>query len=165
MKNLLKVINILGYLSILALLYFALLFLMTFHSVVKVLSIIALIIMIFLNVAHYKKTSIKYFGIRILVTIIILFLVGMCGRIVFGRIMNAKSEKLGSSIEKVVYTNDEGEEETLDIDSISFINTPNPIIKSGKSDAIIYYKDGRTENTIVYEFEQLIYIGNYPYRF
>lgn len=170
-KTLLMILNVIGYISIIALAYFALIFVMIFHDIVKIITVIALIVIIMVQVFHYKKTKIKYFGIRILTSILLLYVASILIRSSFGIIMESQAKKISENIDKIVYEEtvfDESMEQVIDgrdlINSISFVNTKHPLIKTSSSDATIYYKDGRTEKTKIYVFEGLIFIGNYAYR-
>ena len=66
-----KILNILGYISLLSIPVLVITFILMFYTEVKVMNIIAFTIITIAQIIHYKKTKIKYIGIRILITLVI----------------------------------------------------------------------------------------------
>lgn len=67
----LKILNILGYISLLSLLYFIPIFMLSFDLFLQIINIVLILIFIIFNFIFFRKK--KYLGIRCLVIIITLF--------------------------------------------------------------------------------------------
>ena len=143
-----KVLNIIGYISLLSLPYMVLIFILVFHDLVKIFILISLLMIFVFQIWHYHKTKIKYYGIRILVTIILVIIFSLIIYYGYGIIKNNEARKLAKTIEKISFETYELDQSKLE-NNLKFVNTKDLIFK-GSSDAIIYYTDGRIERTKVY---------------
>jgi len=151
-----KIINILGYLTILAIPVLVLIFCLVLHAPVKIVCCIALILICIMHITHIKKTKIKYIGIRILVTLIILVCVTLLVHNAYGLIKTANAKELLKSIEKIEFNNYQLNKKDLINAEIQFINE-NHIISKAYWDATIYYNNGEIENS------KVDYNGTYVY--
>ena len=66
-----KVLNFLGYISLLVTPYYLICFILMFYNPVRIMSLIGIAILTAIQLKHYKKTKIKNIGIRLLVSIIL----------------------------------------------------------------------------------------------
>lgn len=143
-----KVLNIIGYISILALPYMLLTFILVFHDLVKIFILILLLMIVVFQILHYHKTKIKYYGIRIFVTILLITIFSLIIHYGYGIVKNNQTKNLVNTIEKISFETYELDQSKLE-NNLKFVNTKDLIFK-GSSDAIIYYTDGRIERTKVY---------------
>lgn len=155
-----KVLNIIGYISLLAIPDLLLLFIFEYHDLVKLLSLIILLIIIIIQGIHYKKTKIKNYGIRIFITIVLFSLLSFIIYNGYGIIKNNQAKELIKKIERISFETYEITQKQLD-NNLKFVNTKSLIIKD-ESDATIYYKDGTIEKTKVYNIN-IIQIKNDKY--
>lgn len=143
-----KIFNIIGYISLVTMPYLLLSFVFVFHNLVKVLILITLFIIIIFQIIHYKKTKIKDFGIRILITIISIAALGLIIHYGYGLIKNKQAKDLVKTIEKISFEEYEINQKQLE-NNLKFVNEKSMIYK-GTSDATIYYTNGTIEKTQVY---------------
>lgn len=143
-----KILNIIGYLTILSVPVLLLVFYLVLHTPIKIVCCIALIIVGIIHIIHIKKTKIKYIGIRILITIVSLICLTYIVHNVYGIIKTANARELLKSIEKIEFMNYQLNEEDLADADIQFVNE-NHIISKAYWDSKIYYKDGSIENSKV----------------
>lgn len=68
----LKILNVLGYISLISIIYYILVFLFSFDLTLQIINVVMIIAVILINVFAIKKK--KYVGIRILVSLIIIVL-------------------------------------------------------------------------------------------
>ena len=143
-----KVLNIIGYISLVTIPYLLLSFILVFHNLVKILILIALLIIIVFQIRHHKKTKLKDYGIRILTTIISIVVLGAIIHYGYGMVKNIQANDLAKTIEKISFEEYEINQKQLE-NNLKFVNEKSLIFK-GTSDATIYYTNGITEKTQVY---------------
>ena len=142
-----KVLNIIGYISLLTIPYLLIVFYFEFYNLVKVLLLISLAIIIFFQVNNYIKTKSKNIGIRILTTIIAICICSFIIYNIYGAIKNIEARIIAKKIEKITFENHEINGQDIE-KNIKFINSKSLIYK-GSEDAKIIYKDGTIEETKV----------------
>ena len=143
-----KVLNIIGYISLVTMPYLFLSFIFVCHNLVKILILIELLIILVFQIINYKKTRIKDYGIRILITIISIVALGSIIHYGYGLVKNKQAKDLVKTIEKISFEGYEINQKQLE-NNLKFVNEKSLIFK-GTSDATIYYTNGTTEKTQVY---------------
>ena len=144
-----KIFNIIGYISLIVLPYLLAIFIFNFFDLTKILCLMVLMIIIAFQIIHYKRTKIKDYGIRILITIITISIFSFLIHSGYGIIKNKQVVKLTKTIEKIEFNGYELNREELE-NNLKFVNTKS-IMTKGTYDAIIYYTDGIIEKTEVYK--------------
>lgn len=139
-----RIINALGYFTLLLIPFIIFIFKFGLHTPVKIISVIGLIIIIILQILHFKKTMIKYIGIRILTTILIIVLITIITVYAYGFIKNLEAQKLWNSVEKIEMRDYTLEKEDLEDVKIEFVKD-NFIMSKGSEQALIYFNDGSVE--------------------
>ena len=142
-----KILNILGYVSLISIPVLVITFILMFYTEVKVMNIIAFTIITIVQIIHYKKTKIKYIGIRILITLITTII---CWVIIYNGYGIFKDIQIKSdldTIDKIQIGNNEIDREYLK-NNTRFVKD-NFIITKGSKEATIYYNDGRIEQAII----------------
>ena len=140
-----KILNIIGYFSLLVVPYFLIVFTLVFHDFVRIMSCVGIVMVIAVQVIHFRKTKLKFMGIRVLITIILLIIYNVLIYSGYGIVKNIEVQRIINKIEKIECENYEFSKEELE-HNIKFINERYVIGKS-KFNAKIYYKDGTTEET------------------
>ena len=143
-----KVLNIIGYISLIAIPYFLATFIFVYHNLVKILVLITLCIIICFQTIHYRKTKIKNFGIRIFITIISIAILGSIIHYGYGMIKNNQAKELAKTIEKISIEGHEISKKEIE-NNLKFVNEKSLIYK-GSSEAIIYYANGTIEKITAY---------------
>ena len=118
-----------------------------FYTEVKVMNIIAFTIVTFIQIMHYKKTKIKYIGMRILITLITTIICWVIIYNGYGIFKNIQIKSELDTIDKIQIGNNEFDREYL-MNNTRFVKD-NFIITKGSKEAIIYYNDGRIEQSII----------------
>ena len=142
-----KILNILGYVSLISTPFLIITFILMFYTEVKVMNIIAFTIVTFIQIMHYKKTKIKYIGMRILITLITTIICWVIIYNGYGIFKNIKIKSELDTIDKIQIGNNEFDREYL-MNNTRFVKD-NFIITKGSKEAIIYYNDGRIEQSII----------------
>ena len=96
---------------------------------------------------HYKKTKIKYIGIRILITLIATIICWVIIYNGYGIFKNIQIKGYINTIDKIQFGNNEIDREYLK-NNTRFVKD-NFIITKANSENKIYYNDGRIEKTIM----------------
>ncbi len=140
-----KILNTIGYLSILLIPYILAYFILSLYKPVKVISFMLLVLLVFVQILHFKRTKIKYIGIRILVTILscIIVIIGM--KSIYGIIKNIEAKSLQKEIKKIEYNNNVLENNDLREIRLEFVNDAF-ILTKGEEQAKIYYINGNVED-------------------
>lgn len=144
-----KLLNILGYISILIIPYLILIVCLKCSITVKIISLIVALILIIMQIANYFKNKKKNFGIRILITIISIIISIFIIHNIYSILKTIEGKKFLNNIEKIETEDSIVEEDDLKKGKISFINGASMLSK-GYINGIIYYKDGSIENTRVF---------------
>lgn len=144
-----KIFNIIGYISLLGIPYLLGIFIFNFFDLTKILCLMVLMIIIAFQIIHYKRTKIKDYGIRILITIVTISIFSFLIHSGYGIVKNKQIIKITKTIEKIEFDGYKINREQLK-NNLKFVNTKS-IMTKGTSDAIIYYTDGTIEKTKVYE--------------
>ena len=111
---------------------------------------------------HFRKTKIKEYGIRILVTLIAVSIISFMIHTGYGIVKTEQAKDIASIIEKITFSGLEFTGEDLK-DNLIFINSKNELNK-GEVNATIYYIDGTIENTkVYYSSDYMINIKNHLY--
>ena len=148
MKEVLKkTINIIGYILILLIPLLVLMY-MTMHTTVQIICCIMFIIIFIFQVIHIRKSKIKFIGIRIMITLLLITILTTIVHYSYGAIKTKQGKELLKNIEKIEYENYTIEKEELEHAEIEFINEKT-VFSKVIYDAKIYYKDGTIENTII----------------
>ena len=142
-----KILNILGYVSLISTPFLIITFILMFYTEVKVMNIIAFTIVTFIQIMHYKKTKIKYIGMRILITLITTIICWVIIYNGYGMFKNIQIKNELDTIDKIQIGNNEFDREYL-MNNTRFVKD-NFIITKGSKEAIIYYNDGRIEQSII----------------
>ena len=142
-----KILNILGYVSLISTPFLIITFILMFYTEVKVMNIIAFTIVTFIQIMHYKKTKIKYIGMRILITLITTIICWVIIYNGYGIFKNIQIKSELDTIDKIQIGNNEFDREYLK-NNTRFVKD-NFIITKGSKEAIIYYNDGRIEQSII----------------
>lgn len=140
-----KILNTIGYLSIILIPYILVYFILALYKPVKVISFMLLVLLVFVQILHFKRTKIKYIGIRILVTILscIIVIIGM--KSIYGIIKNIEAKSLQKEIKKIEYNNNVLENNDLREIRLEFVNDAF-ILAKGEEQAKIYYINGNVED-------------------
>ena len=162
MNMVIRVLNVIGFVSILFIPALILTALLVFHDCVLVSSLIFLAVIIVFQIMHFRKTKIKEYGIRILVTLIAVSIVSFIIHTGYGIVKTEQAKDIASIIEKITFSGLEFTGEDLK-DNLIFINSKNELNK-GEVNATIYYIDGTIENTkVYYSSDYMIKIKNHLY--
>ena len=142
-----KILNILGYVSLISTPFLIITFILMFYTEVKVMNIIAFTIVTFIQIMHYKKTKIKYIGMRILITLITTIICWVIIYNGYGIFKNIQIKNELDTIDKIQIGNNEIDREYLK-NNTRFVKD-NFIVTKVSKEAIIYYNDGRIEQSII----------------
>ena len=142
-----KILNILGYVSLISIPVLVITFILMFYTEVKVMNIIAFTIITIAQIIHYKKTKIKYIGIRILITLITTIICWVIIYNGYGIFKNIQIKSDLDTIDKIQIGNNEIDREYLK-NNTRFVKD-NFIITKGSKEVTIYYNDGRIEQAIM----------------
>ena len=141
MKELIKkILNIIGYLTILSVPVLLLIFYLVLHTTVKIVCCIALILIGIIHIIHI--------GIRILITLVSIIFLTCAVHNFYGMIKTVKAKGILESIEKIEFSNYKLNKDHLTNANIQFVNEK-VIISKACWDATIYYKGGTIENSKV----------------
>lgn len=162
MNTIRKVLNVIGYISIFLIPFLLLISLWMFYNLVLILSLILSVLIIVLQIIHFRKTKIKEYGIRILITLITTSIISFIIYTGYGFVKTKQAKNIISDIEKITFSGLEFTTEDLK-DNLTFVNSKNELNK-GEVNAIVYYKDGAIENTkAYYSSDYMIKIKNHLY--
>lgn len=105
----LKILNFLGYASLISLLYFIPIFIFSFDSFLQIINIIFILILITINFIFFRKK--KYLGIRCLIITIILFILSFATYNIYGlvkgNILKNKINKIYDENKNIMLTSEE----------------------------------------------------------
>lgn len=162
MKIIIKVLNVIGYISMLSIPVLLLIALFVFHDFALILSLIFLGLIVVFQIMHFRKTKIKEYGIRILLTLITVSIISFIIHTGYGIVKTEQAKDITNTIEKITFSGLEFTGEDLK-DNLIFINSKNELNK-GEVNAIVYYTDGTIENTkVYYSSDYMIRIKNHLY--
>ncbi len=140
-----KVLNILGYISLLVIPYLVLLFYIFLFSILKIIVLIVLIIIIVFHLLYCKKKKIKYIGITILMIILEIVVLSLIIHLSYGIIKNIQAKKMIETIDRIEFTNQVISQEELK-GKLEFVNSKEIFCK-GAQHILIYYIDGTVEES------------------
>lgn len=163
----LKILNILGYISLLSIPYLIALFILSFDLFLKIINIIFIVILAIINFKFFRKK--KYLGIKFLVVIIILFTFSFMSyniyKIIRGNTFKTKIYRIYNNNKNVILT-------TEDISDYNVKFVPDKLIidsisKGGASKGYIKFFNSNEYEEILYEnflnYYKIIYNSNRYY--
>lgn len=152
-----KILNILGYISIITIPVIALVILIVFLLPVQICSVIVFFSIMLINIYHIIKTKVRYFGIRILVSILCFCIIVFTCQNVYGLVKNKHAVEMLGSMDRIEFNRSYSstydreyniviKKEDLVNSDIQFINERTYGVKGGLIDGIVYYKDGTSKS-------------------
>ena len=160
----LKLLNILGYISILSIFYYMIFFLFAFDLILKVINIVLILFLITINFVFFKKK--KYLGIRILFLLIIFFILSFIIYHVYGvirgNIFKIQIDQLCDENQNIILTSDEII--TYDVTYIPDKFVIDMISKGGGNKGYIKLKNSKNYEEITYS-NILSSFGTHPYHY
>ena len=136
---------------------FLLSFIFTFHNLVRIAVLILLLCIIVFQMIHYKKTKLKKYEVRIIITLLILIGAGHIIHEEYGIIKNNQAKTLVKTKEKISYRGLEISQELEN--NLEFVNSKHLFRRFIGYDATIHYTNGTTEKVTIYEPVGLTHIG------
>ena len=146
----LKILNILGYISLLSLLYYIPIFMLSFDLFLQIINIVITLFLIIINFIFFRKK--KYFGLRCLIIIITLFILSFVSHnvygIVRGNIFKNKINQIYDENKNVILTSE-------DISSYNIKYKPDKFIidvisKGGGKQGYLQFKNSDEYESISY---------------